>query len=82
MDNKKPSLKKGEQRRISILSNAMEILIVDGYSKLSMRGVAKKVGISLGNLQYYFPNRQTLLQALLENYIEEMKKPKGQNSRL
>lgn len=36
-----------------------------------MRGVAKNAGISLGNLQYHFSNKQVLIQALLENFIEE-----------
>ena len=68
---KNQNLTKGEQRRISILSTALDILLAKGYSKLSMRGVAKIAGISLGNLQYHFPNRQALVQALLENFIEQ-----------
>lgn len=67
----KRKLTKGEERRISILSIAMEILLANGYAKLTMRGVAKKAGISLGNLQYHYPSRKELVQALLENFIEQ-----------
>lgn len=62
---------KGEKRIISILKAADKILIYGGYHNFSMRKVATKANISVGNLQYYFPNKESLLEALLDNVIED-----------
>lgn len=62
---------KGEQRRIRILSAARELLIDSGYHNFSLRRVAQKAGISVGNLQYYFPSKQALTTALLDDVIDE-----------
>ena len=48
---------KGEQR-INLILEAAELLLIDsGYHNFSMRKVATKAGISVGNLQYYFPSK-------------------------
>jgi AcrR family transcriptional regulator len=40
---------------------ARRSLIESGYDDLSLRGVADRLGIALGNLQYYFPTRDELV---------------------
>lgn len=62
---------KGEQRVQAILNAAENILIDSGYHNLSMRKVAGKAGISVGNLQYYFPSKEDLIEALLNNVIQD-----------
>ncbi len=66
---------KGEERRAKIIGAARDLLIDSGYHNFSLRRVAQKAGISVGNLQYYFPTKQSLTTALLqdviENYLEE-----------
>lgn len=49
-----------------MLAEAEAILVADGYAALTMRRVADRAGISLGNLQHYFPTRLALVEALLE----------------
>ncbi|NTX06340.1 MULTISPECIES: TetR/AcrR family transcriptional regulator [Myxococcus] len=61
---------KGHERVESILDAAMEVLVEDGYAGLSLRGVAQRAGLSLGNLQYYFPTKQDVVRALLARYLE------------
>lgn len=68
---KPEKLTKGKKKRIDILSSAMDILISDGYAELSMRSVARKLGMSLGNLQYHFPNKQVLVRELLSQYLDQ-----------
>lgn len=72
---KKPSRKsssgyqKGEQRRAAILVASEQVLIESGYHNLSLRKVATQAGISIGNLQYYFPNKSDLIHAMLDDII-------------
>ncbi|MEM7412376.1 MAG: TetR/AcrR family transcriptional regulator [Myxococcota bacterium] len=56
---------KGAATRARIVSEARRILIEDGYDALALRRVAAVAGIQLGNLQYYFPNRESLLLEIL-----------------
>jgi AcrR family transcriptional regulator len=59
------------QRREQILTAARRVLIDEGSADFSVRKVAQAAGISLGNLQYYFPSRVALLDALLAQDVEE-----------
>ncbi|RKG93643.1 TetR/AcrR family transcriptional regulator [Corallococcus terminator] len=62
---------KGTERVGHILDAAMDVLVQDGYAGLSLRGVAQRAGVSLGNLQYYFPTKQDVVRALLARYLEQ-----------
>ena len=61
---------KGEKRIKLILEAAEQLLIDSGYHNFSMRKVATKAGVSVGNLQYYFPSKDKLLEALLDKVIQ------------
>jgi len=63
--------RKGEERRAKIIFAARDLLIDSGYHNFSLRRVAQSAGISVGNLQYYFPTKQSLTTALLQDVIEE-----------
>lgn len=56
---------KGLGRAQDILDCARAILAQEGYAGLSMRRVAAQAGISLSNVQHYYPNKDLLLEALL-----------------
>lgn len=66
--------RKGTKRVAQILSAALESLAESGYQGLTLEGIAQRVGISKGNLQYYFPTRSNLLQATFAEQIERHKK--------
>lgn len=61
---------KGHERVERILDAAMDALVEEGYAGLVLRGVAQRAGLSLGNLQYYFPTKQDVVRALLSRYLE------------
>ena len=69
------TLEKGISRLISILNAAREVFIEAGYAALTMRKVAARAGISIGNLNYYYRTKEDLLRDLLEyvinDYLEE-----------
>jgi AcrR family transcriptional regulator len=53
--------------RQKILDVALHLFNARGTERISIRDVAKKVGISHGNLCYYFPNIESLVENL---YLE------------
>ncbi len=57
---------KGARRQAEILAVARELLVEEGYDRFVLREIAARAGMTLGNLQYYFPTRETLLGALAE----------------
>lgn len=66
---------KGLSRLLSILDAARDIFMEQGYSSLTMRKVAAKANISIGNLNYYYRTKEDLLRDLIDYviipYLEE-----------
>ncbi|MEM9187733.1 MAG: TetR family transcriptional regulator [Myxococcota bacterium] len=57
----------------SIIVAALEVLAeADSPSKLSVRKVAARAEVSLGTIQYYFPTKDSLLEACLDGYYERL----------
>lgn len=50
-----------------------EILIESGHDGLTMRTLADKCGISVGNLTYHFPSKHELVHAFFDALLEEFK---------
>ena len=63
---------KGEERRDAIEAAARRMLLDEGYAGVSLRRIATKLGISVGNLQYYFPTKDDLVESVI---IRETQKP-------
>ncbi|MBR9910086.1 MAG: TetR/AcrR family transcriptional regulator [Gammaproteobacteria bacterium] len=61
---------KGQKRFDKIVECALQLLIERGYHNFSMRKVADAAGISIGNLQYYFPCKDALVEAMLDNTLQ------------
>ena len=60
---------KGDARRQQILDTAKSILIAAGPDGLVLRDIAERLGITHGNLQYYFRTKQELLVAIFDREI-------------
>lgn len=56
---------KGEDRRDAIVRAARQMLLDEGYAGVSVRKIASELGISVGNLQYYFPTKDDLVEAVI-----------------
>jgi AcrR family transcriptional regulator len=63
--------RKGRLRRQLIIDTARELLMTDGISSFVLRNVADRLGITHGNLQYYFATKEDLLVAIFD---EELRK--------
>ena len=70
--NQKPTkTAKGEHTRALILNTALDLLQEHGYEKTTMRAIAKKAGVSLGNAYHYFDTKEHLIQAFYHRTHEE-----------
>ncbi|HEX7684977.1 MAG TPA: TetR/AcrR family transcriptional regulator [Trinickia sp.] len=63
---------KGELRLAQIMESSREVFLEDGYAAFSARRVAARVGITLGNLQYYFRAKEELQRATVEVGLREV----------
>ncbi|MCO1463791.1 TetR/AcrR family transcriptional regulator [Burkholderia multivorans] len=59
-----------ERRIQQILLAATEIFRDEGYAGFTTRKVAAKAGLTLSNLQYYFPDKDELLSAIIQNFLQ------------
>ena len=57
--------KAGRKTAERLVAAAHELLETQSYERFSMRNVAEQAGVSLANLQYYFPRREDLAKALI-----------------
>jgi AcrR family transcriptional regulator len=62
---------KGEQTRALILQTALEIFRERGYEETTMRALAERAGVSLGNAYHYFRSKEQLIQAFYGRTHEE-----------
>ena len=56
----------------AILEATTHILVEEGYDKANTNRIAERAGISIGSLYQYFPNKESLLAALMEQHATEM----------
>lgn len=61
---------RGQQAVAAILTAARDVLVEEGYPRLTMRNVADRADITVGNLSYYYANKEDLLHDLLEAVIQ------------
>jgi AcrR family transcriptional regulator len=54
---------KGEQTRTRILEAALALFKEQGYEETTMREVAERADVALGNAYYYFSGKESLLEA-------------------
>lgn len=62
---------KGEQTKAAILNAALEIFHERGYEATTMRAIAERAGVSLGNAYYYFGSKEHLIQAFYHRTHEQ-----------
>ena len=62
---------KGDQTKALILETALEMFRERGYEETTMRAIAEKAGVSLGNAYYYFRSKEYLIQAFYQRLHDE-----------
>ncbi len=56
----------------AILDAAVAILESSGYEGLNTNAVARQAGVNISTLYSYFPNKEAILERLLERYNEQL----------
>lgn len=56
----------------AILEAAIQVLLSHGAERLTTTRIAERAGVSVGTLYQYFPNKQSLLFAVLENHLNNV----------
>jgi AcrR family transcriptional regulator len=68
--------------RETIVRAAAESLLENGYAGTSVRAIASRAGVAIGNLQYYFPTKSELLveawRYLTARSVEELRRALNQ----
>lgn len=67
---KKPSQKRSKQSVESILTAAARILVNDGWERFNTNRVAAIAGVSVGSLYQYFPNKDSIISALIDRHMQ------------
>ena len=62
---------KGARTVQAILKAAEEVFTESGHAGLSLRQVAARSGVTVGNLNYYFPSKRALLDAMLRESLAD-----------
>lgn len=53
--------------REAILEECRKMAMENGFSSVNMRGVAKACGVAVGSIYYYFPSKEALIIAAIED---------------
>jgi AcrR family transcriptional regulator len=64
-----------ERSRIAveaILEATTRILTEEGYEKANTNRIAERAGVSIGSLYQYFPNKESLMTALMVQHSDEI----------
>src|ERR1041384_6990336 len=68
---KQAKTRTGDQTKALILETALGIFHERGYEETTMRAIADKAGVSLGNAYYYFHSKEYLIQAFYQRLHDE-----------
>ncbi len=69
---KRPRQARSKATVDAILQATARILVRDGFDGLTTNAVATRAGVAIGSLYQYFPNKEALVSALMEQHVEEM----------
>jgi AcrR family transcriptional regulator len=74
----------GLRTRNAIIKVARKLLLEGGSLEFSLRAVAMGAGISISNLQYYFPTRmavvRAVIQPIMDVYLENLQRGLGSDA--
>lgn len=61
-----------DEKRRAILNAARDIIEDKGLSHMSAKMIAQRAHISRGTLYYYYEDKNALVDAIIDDYIEDL----------
>lgn len=55
-----------------LIEATAQVLVAKGYDGTTTDAVAERAGVSIGSLYQYFPNKVSLVAALIRNHVDEI----------
>lgn len=65
-------VKSAEERRLEIILTSEKLFRENGYSNTSVDAIIKEMGVAKGTFYYYFKSKEDVLEAIVENTIEQI----------
>lgn len=69
-----PSQERGKERVRIILAAALKLITAKGFEEVTTNDIAKAANIPIGSLYRYYPNKDAIVQALIELYTSDLAK--------
>ena len=69
---RQPKQARSQQRVEHILATASALFAEQGYEAISTNHIAKAACVSIGSLYQFFPNKEAVLDALVDKYLDDM----------
>jgi AcrR family transcriptional regulator len=69
---KRPRQTRSKDTVEALLEATARVLVKDGYDRASTNKIAKTAGVSIGSLYQYFPSKEALVAALIEQHFDEV----------
>lgn len=71
---KTPTQERSRQTVATILDACSRLLISEGFYSITTDKIAKEAGVSIGSLYQFFGNKESVVQAVVKNLLEEDKR--------
>lgn len=56
----------------ALVEATAQVLVARGYEGTTTDAIAERAGVSIGSLYQYFPNKESLVAALMRNHVDEI----------
>lgn len=67
------AVKENYTKREDILKAAFRLFTEKGYEKTSVRQIVEEANTSMGNLYFHFPNKQSILEYICSEFVDELR---------
>lgn len=64
--------KKPVERRAEIVEAARELFAANGFVKTTVNDIAQHIGIAKGLFYYYFKNKDEVMEAVIDDYVDKV----------
>src|SRR5260370_1341413 len=69
---RQPKQARSQQRVDHLLNVAALIFEEVGYAAATTNAIAARAGVPIGSLYQFFPNKEAIMDALVERYLDEL----------